>query len=930
MLSKMAFAQRETLSFDKGWQFHLGDIPFPIITGHGNSYMNAKAGQASGGAAPGFDDKNWRTLNLPHDWAIENPIDSSANLSQGYRNRGFGWYRRKFKIDAADRGKHFEIQFDGIATNATIWVNGTIVHRNWCGYTSSYIDITSLVQYDDNINTIAVRVDANQMEGWWYEGAGIYRHTWLIKRNAIHISTDGVFANPIKLADGSWQIPAEVSLANSGKNAVDVSIEMTVFDKQHKAVANSTSRQNIKALDEKVSKLNLPISNPKLWSFDEPNLYTVETKILQGDTIIDKVTTKCGFRTLRFDANTGFYLNDKPVKIKGTCNHQDHAGVGVAVPNALWKFRIEKLKEMGSNAYRCSHNPPAKEFLDACDSLGMMVMDENRNFNPTPEYVRQLEWLVRRDRNHPSVILWSVFNEEPMQASEQGYEMVRRMSEVVKKLDTTRPVTAAMNWGMFAPINVSLAVDLVGFNYNPQDFEAYHKQHPTFPLTSSEDGSTFMMRGEYVTDRKKATIDSYDTQVPGHGINNRDGWKAVDTKPYMAGCFVWTGFDYHGEPAPYEWPAASSNFGIMDICGFPKSAFYIRQAQWLENKNILELIPHWNWPADSIGKPIKVMALTNAESIKLFLNGKLISEKPVDKYEMVTWMVPYQPGKLEAIGYKSGKKVSASFVETTGDAVSLQLIPDRKSIDNNGTDAITVTVKALDAKGRAVPTANSQLDFKLKGDGEIIGLGNGNPNDHDGEKAIMPENRLASRKLYNGLAQVILQAKGGAVNPLQLTVKATGLKSATASIIIDKVQPIPSVPLFVSELNIEKWTLSKPSATRLDPTKEITDFERNNNWMSVKTGELQQLANNQYIIYNASFKPYPSQQTNGGQLILKNLTGKAEIWINRKLVGTKATAKAEDFVVKFPAYEWLYDLNVLIQADGAQKVGLGGAVKIVD
>src|SRR6218665_2189016 len=616
----------ETLSLNRGWKFHLGDIPFPEIKGHNMTYSSAKAGKSWGAAAPGYDDKEWRALDLPHDWAVEQPFDSNANVSQGYRARGIGWYRRNFKLDPNDKGKHLELQFDGIATHCTVWVNGTVVHRNWSGYTSFYIDITALAKYGEEHNNIAIRVDATAQEGWWYEGAGIYRNTWLVKRSAVHIATNGVFAHPVKKSGNSWAIPAEVIIGNSGKQPADVSVDVTVTDHKGKQVAQQQTYLQVQALDQTAASISLDVNDPALWSPEKPTLYKVITRIRQQGRLSDSIVTTCGFRSIRFTADSGFYLNGQRVKIKGVCNHQDAAGVGVAVPPSLWEFRLRKLKEMGTNAYRCAHNAPSKEFLEACDSIGIMVMDENRNFNSSPEYVRQLEWMVRRDRNHPSIILWSVFNEEPMQGTENGYEMVRRMSAVVKSLDTTRPVTAAMNGGFFAPVNVSQAVDVAGFNYQMNQYDNFHHTNPILPLTSSEDVSGLMQRGVYVTDKEDHLLDSYDTQKPGWGSTHRDGWKAVAERDYLAGCFIWTGFDYRGEPTPYTWPTAGSNFGIMDLCGFPKAAYYLHQAQWVSEKPVLHLIPHWNWPADSIGKLIRVMVFSNSDVVRLSLNVKLIGE----------------------------------------------------------------------------------------------------------------------------------------------------------------------------------------------------------------------------------------------------------------------------------------------------------------
>ena len=546
----------EKLSLNQGWKFHEGDIPFPEIKGHGNSYNNAKAGKSWGAAAPEFDDSQWRVLDLPHDWAVEQPFLQTANLSQGYRPRGFGWYRRSFKLDPSDRGKALELQFDGIATHCTVWLNGTLVHRNWCGYTSFQIDLTPFAHYGDTPNTLAIRVDAQAMEGWWYEGAGIYRHTWLVKRSPLHITTDGVFAHPVRKPDGTWEIPVETTLSNIGDAAVTGGVQAELIDPDGKSIASGRATVEVPSLDTAVAKFTIPVSNPKLWSVDTPTLYTVRTRALRDGVVQDSVETRCGFRTIRFDAKLGFFLNDKPLKFKGTCNHQDHAGVGVAVPDSIWEFRVRRLKELGSNAYRCAHNPPAKEFLEACDRLGMLVMDENRNFNVSPEYVRQLEWLIRRDRNHPSVILWSVFNEETTQGTEMGYQMVRRMAAVVKRLDSTRPVTAAMSGGHKAPINVSQAVDVVGFNYNQDVYDEFHKAHPDLPVTSSEDTSGFMTRGVYETDHNEEP----------HRFLRRPA-RAVGCRPIaMAGARSPSG---HSSPAASSGPASTTAASRLRWSGRP-------------------------------------------------------------------------------------------------------------------------------------------------------------------------------------------------------------------------------------------------------------------------------------------------------------------------------------------------------------------------
>jgi beta-galactosidase len=758
---------RERLSLDRGWLFHEGDIPFPLIIGHQASYNNAKAGSSSGAASPEYDDSSWKHVNLPHDWAVEQPFDENANIAQGYRQRGIGWYRRHFRLDPADHGKHLEIQLDGVATHSTIWINGVLSARNWSGYNSIYIDITPIAKFGSELNVISVRVDANAMEGWWYEGAGIYRHTWLVKRSPLHIVTDGVFANPVKNADASWAVPIETTLYTTELKASTVEVESTLIDPDGKAVTSGHTEATVQPLEESIAKFSLAVNSPRLWSVDQPTLYTVRTVVKRDGAILDEVTIRNGFRTIRFDPDRGFFLNDQPIKLLGTANHQDHAGVGVAVPDSLWDFRIRRLKEMGSNAYRCAHNAPAAEFLDAADRLGMLVMDENRNFGSSPEHLRQLDWLVRRDRNHPSVIMWSVFNEEPSQGTEMGYELVRRMSASVKQLDTTRPVTAAQSGDVLNPINASQSADVAGFNYVYRDFDQYHKANPARAIFSSEDTSTVMTRDQYITDKKAMILDSYDDQVEPWGLSHRDAWKQVDERQFVFGTMVWTGFDYRGEPQPLSWPAAGSSFGIMDLCGFPKAAYWIHQAQWIKGRPILHVIPHWNW-AGSEGKPIKVMVATNADRVALFLNGKPAGEKPVDKYQMVTFDVPYESGTLEARASNGSKEEARFDVETTGAPAAIRLIPDRDKLNGEGNDAQPVTVEIIDAKGRVVPTADLPVTFSVIGPATIIGLNNGDPTNHEPEKGNQ-------HSTYRGLAQIIVQSKLGGHGTFTLHATTPGL-----------------------------------------------------------------------------------------------------------------------------------------------------------
>ncbi len=916
-----AVSGRETLSLDRGWLFYEGDIPFSIIKGHQMSYNNAKAGTAWGAAAPDYDDSSWTQVDLPHDWAVEQPFEQTNNISQGYRARGMGWYRKYFRLGPADNGKHLEIQLDGIATHATIWVNGVLAARNWCGYTSAYIDITPFARYGPDVNVIAVQVDAVSQEGWWYEGAGLYRHAWLVKRNPVHIETDGVFANPVRNADGQWSIPVEATLYSSEESSANVEVKSTLPDPSGKEVVSATTQASVDPLKEAVAKLTLAVASPELWSLEKPTLYSVRTVVKRDGVAVDEVTTHCGFRTIRFDPDRGFFLNDQHVELKGTCNHKDMAGVGVAVPDSIWDFPVRKLKEMGCNAYRCAHNPPAKEFLDACDRLGLLVMDENRDFGSSPENLKQLDWMICRDRNHPSIILWSVFNEEPSQGTEMGYEMVRRMAAVVKSRDTTRPVTAAQSNSDLNPVNASQAADVAGFNYVYYDFDAYHKKYPTKPIFSSEDTSTVMTRDEFTSNRRLAVLDSYDDYVLPWGLSHRNAWKEISSRPFVAGTMVWTGFDYRGEPQPLSWPAAGSSFGCMDLCGFPKTAYWIHQAQWITDRPILHLVPHWNW-AGSEGKPIKVFVAANVEKVELFLNGKSLGIMPVDKYQMLTTNVNYEPGKLEAVGYNGDQEVARFAVETTGEPAGLKLIPDRASLDGDGWDAEPVTVEVVDAQGRVVPTASQLVKFELSGPGGIIGLNNGDPTCHEAEKGDQ-------HSVFHGLAQVMLQSAFAGEGKLTLRATADGLAPAEVAIDVTLAPARPAVSIAYPALVIRNWRMSPVTTNSPDPNQTIGETDMNT-WASVQPGRrLPTFNNGRFAVYRARFTPRIGVQKTGGQITFRDVTGIAQVWLDGKLAGEKMETGRNNFTVPFPPSDGERTVNVLIEAPAPEtQAGLGGTVTI--
>jgi beta-galactosidase len=911
-------AGRQVLALDRGWLFHLGDIPMPAITGHEQTYRNAKAGNAWGAAATRYNDAAWRKLDLPHDWAVEGPFDPKANVSQGYRPRGIGWYRRYLEVGQAKRGRHFELQFDGIATHTTIWVNGNVVHRNWSGYNASRIDITPYLRYGKAGNTIAVRVDAEAMEGWWYEGAGIYRHAWLVETDPVHVVTDGVHATPRQDKSGNWSIPVEVRLANSGKQAAEVSVEVTLADPAGKVVARRSSRASVPVLGQGSVVLPLAVARPALWSVSSTNLYKVSTMVRQAGRTVDQVALHTGFRSIRFDAAKGFFLNGEHVKLQGVCIHQDHAGVGVALPDAIWEYRLRRLKELGVNAIRFSHNAPAPEVLDMADRMGFLVMDENRNFNPSPEYMGQLEWMVRRDRHHPSVILWSVFNEEPVQGSEIGYEMVRRMTAAVKALDDTRPVTAAMNGGFFTALNVSHAVDVLGANYQVKDYDRYHREHPDQPFTSSEDTSAFMTRGEFVTDPARNVIASYDDDAANWGNTHRDAWQAIASRDWVAGGFVWTGFDYRGEPTPHSWPSVSTFFGIMDLNGFPKTAYYMHQVQWIRERPLIYIAPHWNW-AGKEGQPVKVIVMANTERVRLLLNGRDLGEQAVDRYRMNSFQVPYEPGRLEAIAYAGGKEVARTHVETTGPAVRLELVPDRDGLAGDGRDALPITVRALDAQGRAVPVADPLVTFTVGGAGRAIGHGNGDPNSHEDEKG-------PTRRLFNGLAQLIVQTHADSSGSLTVQASAPGLQPATLAIPVRAVAPLPSVPVSDSSaVYLDEWRIAPASNAAPDPGLAPAGNDMNS-WEPGRPPLRPVQGEGRYRLYRTSFEITP--QLAGGRLRFTALAGRAQVWLNGQLLRTKASKDAEEVGLRLPAVAGPAQLVVIGESRPGEPAAIEGDVLV--
>lgn len=752
---------REHLLMDFDWRFSLGNA-CDLTKDFGFGKMQligtfAKSGDAGGPTGLHFDDSKWQQINLPHDWAVDLPfvLDSTLvwhggkPLGRAYPDTSIGWYRKLFTIPAGDLGKRIRIRFDGVYRNAQVFLNGQYLGQDASGYAPFEYDITDFLNYGGD-NVLALRVDTTLNEGWFYEGAGIYRHVWLTKTAPVHIASWGnyvqsSFKSGIK-GPASLLITSEV--ANSTEQPATCTVHATIIDPNGTTVATAHSRPaTIASSTSEIVEMQTTVTRPELWSLDTPHLYRLVTTVSINGKAVDQDETTFGIRTIRFDADKGFFLNDKPVKLKGTCNHQDHAGLGVALPDRIQYYRIERLKEMGSNAYRTSHNAPTPELLDACDRLGMLVMDETREFSSSPQALGELERMVKRDRNHPSVVLWSICNEEPQQGTDRGERMGRSMKEALRRLDTTRPITAAMNhgWGK----GLSNVVDVQGFNYNLGDIDAYRKAHPAQPLVGTETASTISTRGIYANDPKRGYVEAYDTQKPRWGELAEDWWKFYDEREWLSGGFVWTGFDYRGEPTPYHLPCISSHFGLMDTCGFPKDNYFYYHTWW-RTEPALHLFPHWNWPGKE-GQPVEVWCYSNQESVELFLNGKSLGSQKVEKNGHLVWKVNYAPGAIEARASSNDKVTLVAKRETSGPAAKIKLQADRTSISADGEDVSVINVTITDAEGRMVPLADNKVRFTLTGEGKIIGVGNGDPSCYEPD-------HVTERSAFNGLCMCIVQA----------------------------------------------------------------------------------------------------------------------------------------------------------------------------
>lgn len=792
---------RERLLLDFGWRFHFGhanDASKDFGFGAGRSGGFQKTGGFLAPSHTAFDDSAWKPVDLPHDWAIELPFRNdpalaskgSYPLGRDYPETSVGWYRRIFDLPASDAGRRISIEFDGSYRDTMVVFNGNYIGRHTGGYDPFSFDLTDFA-LPGGPNVLLVRVDATLSDGWFYEGAGIYRHVWLVKTAPVHVKKWGAFATA-KVQPGSATVSLQTEVQNHGKGEQSVRVISTLLDPAGKEVGKAASQTAAVAeFGERAFAQQVVVNQPALWSLETRNLYKLVTELESGGTITDRCETRFGIRDLKFDAEKGFLLNGKPVKVKGTCNHQDHAGLGVALPDAIQHFRVKKLQEMGCNAIRTSHNPPTTELLDACDELGMLVLDETRMLSSNPDGLAQFENMIRRDRNHPSVFIWSMGNEESISITETGLKILTSMKRAGRKLDSSRPISIAPPpAGDYMGKGGLVVCDVMGYNYADPQAEAWHKKNPTIPILGTENVSAVGTRGQYVTDRSKGFVGSYDPYTTTGRASAEGWWRFVSARPYISGGFIWTGFDYRGEPSPYQWPNISSQYGVIDICGFPKDSFYYYQSWWT-NKPVLHLFPHWNWPGLE-GQEIAVWVHSNLDRVELIHNGQSLGAKDVQKDQHLAWNVKYAPGTMEARGFKDGKQVMAVRRETTGPAAKLVLRAERLQMSADGEDAVVCVVEVQDAQGRVLPITENLVSFHVTGPGEVAGTGNGDPTNHEPDPG-------ASRKAFAGLCMAIVQSSK---LPGEIRVEATspGLDGATATIISKAVQLRPQVPVWAREV----------------------------------------------------------------------------------------------------------------------------------
>lgn len=797
-------------NFDTDWRYFAGDLaPRDETDGWGGAKARA---YSSGAAAWNMDDKGWRPVTLPHDFVAEGDYTrksmevsgmqdipemesiDSRHFAGGSLEGGVCWYRKRFASEPEWTNKRIYLHFGGVYRNSTVYINEYFVGTHKNGYTSFYYDITDFLNLDGE-NVIAIRVDSRGREGWWYEGGGIYRHVWLEIKEPLHIEPCSLYvsAKDIDVKENTAAIRIRTNIVNYFVEEKAAELEVTIKDAEGKTVVQGEripTGERIAPWDQKAWEQQLTLENISLWDTSVPYLYTVEITVFSDGNAMDTERTSLGIRKIEYTTDKGFLLNDKHVRIQGLCCHQDHAGVGIAIPDDVWKYRFAQMKKMGCNAYRSAHHQPSKEVLDICDRMGILVLSETRRMSSAPSDLEELRTVIKQGRNHPSVILWGIGNEEVF--SQDRPETARTtitMRQEVRKLDDTRPVTSAVVcWnGMerfdtarkYLPVTKEL--DVMGFNYCGSAWLDYHKSMPEQPIIITEASTNSWTRGCYETDESCGQYYIYDEGNEAKCVNSKKAvkkdmaeseWKQFADSPYLSGIFLWTGMDYRGEPTPLTYPAVYTQFGIFDYCGFEKDNFYYYQSWW-QDEPVLHIFPHWNHQGQE-GKKLSMYGYSNLDEVELLVNGKSYGKRTVEKNWYVCWEeVIYEPGQVIARGYRDGKIILEKILETTGAPAKIVVEPYEDQVYPGGTAIFKVSI--VDEQGGIVPTADNELHFSVEGAGTFLGTGNGNPGDHASD-------RVPVRRAFNGLCQVLVRAGSGDSKDIILTTEATGLQSGCGEV----------------------------------------------------------------------------------------------------------------------------------------------------
>ena len=771
-----------------------GPIQTPVYNGlrgqDFNSNWKFNRGDVTGGQNASVNDSGWRSINVPHDWSIELNFNQSSPSGSGggYLDGGVGWYRKTFTLDQAYSGKRILIQFDGVYMNSQVWINGTSLGTRPYGYSSFEYDLTPYVNFGATSNLIAVRVNNNQPTSRWYSGSGIYRNVWLTVVDPVHVTNSGVFVSTPIVSSSSASVSVSTEVQNQSTSSQSVTVTTTISDPGGASVATDTSPASDIAANSTVSvNQSLTISNPQLWSTTSPNRYQVKVEVQVGGATADTYLTPLGIRTPAFSPSSGFSLNGQNMKLRGVCMHHDLGALGAAVNYRAIERQVQIMKAMGINAIRTSHNPPAPELLDVCDREGILVMDEAfdcwesaKVSNDYHLYFSQwaqtdLQAFVRRDRNHPSVIMWSVGNEIPNPTAATA----TKLKNWVVAVDSTRPVTwASVNMGDTNNQAAAGVLDLQGYNYSESRYDADHSAHSGWKIFGSETSSAVRSRGIYHTPATTSILassdnqcSSYDNSVVSWGSSAESSYKNDVSRSFVAGQFIWTGFDYIGEPTPYPWPAKSSYFGIVDTAGFPKDIYYFYQSHWTTTP-MVHILPHWNWTS---GTTVAVYVYTNCDSAEVFLNGVSQGSKTFASGAVhLQWSVPWASGTLRVEGTRGGSVVASEEVKTAGAAAKVALSADRSTIGADGSDLAFVTADIQDTNGILVPTAANPLDFSVTGPGQIVGLDNGNAIDTTSFKG-------ASRNAFSGKALAIVRSTGAA-GSIVVSATSSGLTAGSTTV----------------------------------------------------------------------------------------------------------------------------------------------------